>query len=140
MRAFRKRGDSVMLADINVEEAHRAANEDLPGSGAAIFCDLSTSDGPRSAVEAAVDRFGQLDVVFGNAGVLISAPLLAWTIDQWELTMAVNLRTPFLLAQAAVPHLMQSSNASIIYTASTGAYRGHAGMPAYGASKQDSLT
>jgi NAD(P)-dependent dehydrogenase (short-subunit alcohol dehydrogenase family) len=49
--------------------------------------------------------------------------------------MAVNLRAPFFFVQAAAPYLLRAENASVILTASTGALRGHAGMPAYHASK-----
>ncbi|HLI35944.1 MAG TPA: SDR family oxidoreductase [Streptosporangiaceae bacterium] len=66
----------------------------------------------------------------GNAGLLITAPLAEWSAEQWDLTVAVNLRAPFLLAQAATPWLTESPHASLILTASTGAFRGHAGMPA----------
>ncbi len=135
LRAFRSRGDRVMLADNNLSAARRAAAEDMPGPARAIYCDLATVDGPRQAVAAAAEFGGGLDVVFGNAGLLIAAPLAEWTAQQWDLTMAVNLRAPFLLAQAAAPWLTQSQHASLVFTASTGAFRGHAGMPAYHASK-----
>jgi len=135
MRAFRARGDSVLLADINHDAAQAAAAEDLPGPARAIRCDLAETDGPRAAVASAIDFAGALDVVFGNAGVLIAAPLAEWTVEQWDLSAAVNLRAPFLLAQAAAPHLVDSKIASLIFTASTGAFRGHAGMPAYAATK-----
>jgi len=135
VRALRRRGDQVLLADMNVEAAQRAATETLPGRCVAVACDLSSEDAPRDAVQAVIDHFGGVDVVFGNAGVLLAAPLEDWTIEAWELTMHVNLRAPFLLAQAAARHLEASPIASLIFTASTGAFRGSAEMPAYGASK-----
>lgn len=135
MRAFRARGDSVLLADIDEVAAKAAAAEDLPGAALAICCDLADPSAPARAVDAAVQFGDGLDVVFGNAGLLIAAPLAEWTVDQWDRTAAVNLRAPFLLAQAAAPHLAASSIGSLIFTASTGAFRGHAGMPAYAATK-----
>jgi NAD(P)-dependent dehydrogenase (short-subunit alcohol dehydrogenase family) len=135
MRAFRARGDSVLLADISLEAAQAAAAEDLPGPARALHCDLADPGAAVAAVAAAVDFAGSLDVVFGNAGVLIAAPLAEWTVAQWDLSTAVNLRAPFLLAQAAAPHLAGSKIGSIIFTSSTGAFRGHAGMPAYAATK-----
>jgi NAD(P)-dependent dehydrogenase (short-subunit alcohol dehydrogenase family) len=56
-------------------------------------------------------------------------------VQQWDLSTAVNLRAPFLLTQAAAPHLQRSDVKSIVFTSSTGAFRGHAGMPAYHATK-----
>ena len=136
VRAFRARGDSVLLADLDEVGARAAAGEDLPGPAWAMRCDLAEPDAPAAAVAAAVEfGGGALDVVFGNAGVLIAAPLADWTVHQWDLSTAVNLRAPFLLAQAAAPHLASSPIGSMIFTSSTGAFRGHAGMPAYAATK-----
>jgi NAD(P)-dependent dehydrogenase (short-subunit alcohol dehydrogenase family) len=135
VRAFRQRGDTVLLADIDGAAASAVTDEDLPGPAVALTCDMATTDGPRAAVDAAVELGGGLDIVFGNAGVLRAAPLEEWTAESWDHTMAVNVRAPFLLAQAAAPHLDRSTCARLIYTSSTGALRGHAGMPAYHASK-----
>jgi len=135
VRGLRARGDAVLVADRDLARAQEVAAEDLPGPAAALACDLSTPDGPAAAVAAAVEHGGGLDVVFGNAGLLRAAPLAEWTVADWDATMAVNLRAPFLLAQAAAPHLRRSSLARLIFTSSTGALRGHAGMPAYHASK-----
>jgi NAD(P)-dependent dehydrogenase (short-subunit alcohol dehydrogenase family) len=90
---------------------------------------------PAETVAAAAELLGGLDVVFGNAGVLQSAALADWTVHDWDHSMAVNLRAPFLLTQAAAPFLRQSALPSLLFTSSTGAFRGHAGMPAYHASK-----
>ena len=135
LRAFRRRGDTVLLADLDGEAAERAVAEELPGPARALPCDLAEPDAPARAVAAAAEFGGGLDVVLGNAGLLVAAPLADWTLDQWDRSVAVNLRAPFLLAQAAAPHLLRSDVASMIFTSSTGAFRGHAGMPAYAATK-----
>jgi NAD(P)-dependent dehydrogenase (short-subunit alcohol dehydrogenase family) len=135
LRAFRARGDRVVLADLDGAAAEAAVAEDLPGPATALQCDLADPQAPARAVEATVEFGGGLDVVFGNAGVLKAAPLAEWTVEQWDRSTAVNLRAPFLLAQAAAPHLLHSDVASMIFTSSTGAFRGHAGMPAYAATK-----
>jgi NAD(P)-dependent dehydrogenase (short-subunit alcohol dehydrogenase family) len=135
VRGFRARGDAVLVADLDLARAQEVAAEDLPGPAAALGLDLSTPSGPAEAVAAAVEHGGSLDVVFGNAGLLRAAPLAEWTVEDWDRTMALNLRAPFLLAQAAAPHLRRSPLARLIFTSSTGALRGHAGMPAYHASK-----
>ena len=96
--------------------------------------DLADPAAPVAAV-AAVEAHGGLDVVFANAGALLARRLAAWTLADWDLSMAVNLRTAFLLAQAAAPPLRRSGQGRLIVTASTGGLRGHAGMPAYHALK-----
>src|SRR4051794_32085184 len=95
LRAFRERGDSVVLADLDGKRAEEAVAEDIPGPALALPCDLAEPDAPARAVAAAVEFGGGLDVVFGNAGVLLAAPLAEWTVAQWDLTTAVNLRAPF---------------------------------------------
>jgi 3-oxoacyl-[acyl-carrier protein] reductase len=135
VRAFRAQGDNVLLADINRDAALAAAAEDLPGAIRVFICDLIEPGTPRAAVAEAVTAFGALDTVFVTAALLASAALKDWTPEMWDRSVKLNLRMPFLFAQAAAPHLARSANGSIIFTSSTGALRGHAGMPAYHATK-----
>ena len=135
VRRFRNSGNQVVVADIDEAKAKSLVEENLQGPGYSVFSDMSKAGSPKEVVGVAAQLMGGLDVVFANAGVLKSAPLLDWRLEDWEYSMAVNLRAPFFLAQAAVPFLLESTNASIIFNASTGAFRGHAGMPAYHASK-----
>ncbi len=135
VRAFRAQGDSVLLADINREAALAAAAEDLPGPIKVLVCDLMEPETPRVAVAEAIAAFGGLDTVFVTAALLVSAVLKDWTPEMWDRSVALNLRMPFLFAQVAAPQLARSANGGIIFTSSTGALRGHAGMPAYHATK-----
>lgn len=136
VRGLRSRGDDVVLVDRNAVDGAAVVSEDLPGAGWLIEGDLATADGPAAAVNAALEHTGgRLDGVFYNAGVLLARPLAEWTVADWDLSTAVNLRGPFLMAQAAAPHLAQSRSGRIVLTSSTGALRGHAGMPAYHATK-----
>lgn len=136
VRAFRLRGDTVLLADRNDLDGKALVEEDLPGPAEFLHCDLADPHAPAHAVAVAQDSAdGRLDMVFYNAGVLDAHPLADWTVDAWDLAMAVNLRAPFLMAQAAAPALAASPAGRIVLTSSTGAFRGHAGMPAYHATK-----
>lgn len=136
VRAFRLRGDRVLLADRNEVAGEALVAEDLPGAAEFLACDFSTVDSAGAAVDAAVTfHRGALDTVFYNAALLEARPLGAWTAADWDRSMAVNLRAPFLMAQAATPHLLRSKQGRLILTSSTGAFRGHAGMPAYHATK-----
>ncbi len=135
VRAFRAQGDSVLLVDNNRAAALSAAAEKLPGPVEILEVDLMLPEAPGAAVAAAVAAFGSLDTILVTAALLESAPLGDWTPDRWDRSVALNLRMPFLIAQAAAPHLARSANGSIVFTSSTGALRGHAGMPAYHATK-----
>lgn len=133
--ALAAEGHDVLLADLNGDGAAAVAAEAPAGRVRPLAIDLAAPAAPGEAVAAAVAAFGGLDTVFVTAALLLSAPLGAWTREMWDRSMALNLRLPFLLAQAAAPHLARSDNPSILFTSSTGALRGHAGMPAYHASK-----
>lgn len=136
VRAFRLRGDRVLLADRNEVAGRALVSEDMPGEATFLLCDFSDADAAKAAVEAAVNfHLGSLDTVFYNAAVLEAHSLDVWTVAVWDRSVAVNLRTPFLMVQAAAPYLRESDQGRIIFTSSTGAFRGHAGMPAYHATK-----
>ncbi|WP_353987377.1 SDR family NAD(P)-dependent oxidoreductase [Ruicaihuangia caeni] len=139
VRSFRGAGATVTLADRNVDAGGALVAEPGPGAARFIECDLSDTAAPAEAVAAAVEFGGGVDVVFYNAGVLQARALADWTVEDWDLAAAVNLRGPFLMAQAAQAALSASEHGRFIVTASTGALRGHAGMPAYHATKSGVL-
>lgn len=133
--AFAAAGDEVLLADVNAAGAEDVARTAAPGRVRTLAIDLLDDDAATRCVERAVADLGGLDTVFVTAGLLGSAPLAEWTPAAWDRATALNLRLPFFLAQAAAPHLCRSDNGSLLFTSSTGALRGHAGMPAYHATK-----
>ena len=136
VRALRARGDDVVLVDRNAELGARLMAEEAPGGGWFAECDLARPEAAQEVVARAAELFGgRLDVLFYNAGVLIAHPLAEWTIADWDLTAAVNLRAPFFMVQAAAPLLVASGRGRVVLTSSTGGLRGHAGMPAYHATK-----
>ncbi|SOE91814.1 3-oxoacyl-[acyl-carrier protein] reductase [Burkholderia sp. D7] len=133
--AFASAGSRVLLVDRD-ERAAAAVAAQAPGDAMRLLIDdLSDPGACARAVDTALAAFGTLDTLFTSAAALVSAPLAQWSLGMWEESMNLNLRMPFLLTQAAAPYLARSQNPSIIFTSSTGALRGHAGMPAYHASK-----
>lgn len=135
VRALRSRGETVLVADVNAPDGTALAAEHRPGAAAFVEVDFAGTDWADDVVAAAVSLGGQLDAVLYNAAVLEAHPLSGWTPETWDRSMAVNLRAPFLLAQAAQAWLERSSCGRLVITSSTGGMRGHAGMPAYHASK-----
>lgn len=135
VRAFRRRGDAVLLADINQDQGQALVAEPELGRAAFLRCDLADPDAVGHAVAAAVALGGGLDTVFYNAAVLHAAPLADWSAQLWNRSLAINLTAPFFLVQAAAPYLRAAAQGRVILTSSTGAFRGHAGMAAYHASK-----
>jgi 3-hydroxybutyrate dehydrogenase len=88
----------------------------LPGTGFAA--DLSTREGNKAAVDAALDAFGRLDVVVPNAGVQHVAPIQEFPEDRWELLISLMLTSPFLLARYAWASLQRAEQARFIAIAS----------------------
>jgi 3-hydroxybutyrate dehydrogenase len=80
--------------------------------------DLTTREGNRGAVAAAVERFGRLDAVIPNAGFQHVAPIEEFPEDRWDALIALLLTSPFLLARYAWPHLRTSGSGRFVAIAS----------------------
>jgi NAD(P)-dependent dehydrogenase (short-subunit alcohol dehydrogenase family) len=114
--AFAAEGAHVFLAGLAEPELQAGAAE-LGGRGGWQVTDVTDSAQVKSAVDAAVARFGRLDVVIANAGIAgANGPIADYPEDDFDRTLAVHVRGAFLLAKHAVPHLR--SGASIIITSS----------------------
>ena len=114
--AFVAEGASVFLAGIAEPELKSGAAE-LGGNAAWAVTDVTDSGQVKAAVDAALDRFGRLDVVVANAGVSGAiAPIGEYPEDAFDQTLAVHVRGAFLLCKHAVPHL--AAGASVIITSS----------------------
>ena len=84
------------------------------GSGETFAADLTKPDQLSALVDSVVERFGALDVLINSAAVMLRTPLGETKPEQWDNIMALNLRAPFLLSQAAAPHLRRSEGGGVI--------------------------
>ncbi|MEV8510880.1 SDR family oxidoreductase [Dactylosporangium sp. NPDC051484] len=134
VQALRAAGTDVYLADLNDSAAAEVAAQEAPGRIVVGHHDLADRHAPKAAVAAALQAFGRLDHVVVTAGLHVVAPLESFQVEAWEATMAVNVRAPYLLAQAAMAALADTRG-SIVFTGSTAAHRGSPGTFAYAASK-----
>ena len=91
---------------------------DDDGPGAPFAADLTTREGNRAAVDAALERFGRLDAVIPNAGFQHVSPVETFDEDRWDALVALLLTSPFLLARYAWPALRESGNGRIVVVAS----------------------
>ena len=129
-------GADLSLVDFN--EAGLTETAALAqGEGAKVLvrqADLSDPDQCRPAIDAALERFGRFDALCNVAGIIVMAHAHEMARADWDRVLAVNLTAPFLLSQAAIPHLLESEGA-IVNVASSAAYIGEAYAVAYCSSK-----
>jgi 3-hydroxybutyrate dehydrogenase len=102
---------------MNVLNADIAASADTPGS--ALEVDLTTRAGNRATVDAALERFGRLDVVVANAGFQHVSAVREFDEDRWETMISLLLTSPFLLAKYAWDALTEHGDGRFIAIAST---------------------
>ncbi len=100
-----------------------------------IAGDLTDSAFLKQLVDAVLSAFGQLDVLINNAGLAQSQPFESITESEYDRIMATNVKAPFLLTQAALPHLRSSDYATVINIASVTAHKGYPLQSVYSASK-----
>ena len=100
-----------------------------------IEADLATVAGAEQTAAAALDAFGTVDILVNNAGIARIDNLIDMSLEDWEETQAVNLRTPFLLAQALVPGMIAQGMGKIINISSQAGVIALEGHGAYAASK-----
>ncbi|MFF5141650.1 SDR family NAD(P)-dependent oxidoreductase [Streptomyces sp. NPDC013157] len=136
--AFAGEGARVLVADLNAEAAGTAVAEieKAGGTAVAVTGDLGEQSVVDEVVATAVERFGGVDVLVNNAGIMDRMSALADVSDaEWERVIRVNLTAPFLLTRAVLPHMLAAGRGAIVNTASEAGLRGSAAGAAYTASK-----
>ena len=137
---FAEEGASVSLADMQEDEGQQAQQEIEKAGGKALFtvCDVSDPESVRRAIDATVQQFGRLDIVFANAGINgVWAPIEELQHDEWQKTLDINLKGTFLTTHFAIPYLREAGGGSILVTSSVNGNRtfSTAGASAYSSSK-----
>ena len=134
---FADEGASVLVADIRGHKAEQvtADIEDRGGVASACVVDVADPASVEAMVTTCITQFGCLDVLFNNAGTLRPGTAVDLAVEDWDLVMAVNVRSVFLGAKYAVPHMLAQGGGAIINTASISGLHGDGGAVVYAASK-----
>jgi 3-oxoacyl-[acyl-carrier protein] reductase len=134
---FAEQGASICVADINDEGSKEtvAMVEAVGGNAVAVHADVADADDVVAMVDACMDAFGRLDVLYNNAAIQMSGRLVDCTEDEWDVTIAMNLTAVFRTCRAAIPKMVAGHGGSIISTASVLGLIGSEGYAAYGAAK-----
>lgn len=137
-RRFAAAAAKVVIAARNGDASRDVVTAIEAGGGEAyaVTCDVTKSADCDAAVEACLNRYGGLDVLFNNAGIIFrEKSALDTTDEQWEQTIAVNTTGTFLMSRAAVAVMVARGGGAIVNNASYFGLVGGRGAAAYSASK-----
>ena len=136
-RLFAREGAKVVIADILDTEGEEVAAEIGESGGDALFVhlDVTSEERWRSAIAAAVSRFGKLDVLVNNAAIWRRGRVEETTGEHWDAVLEVNAKGVFLGTKAAIPEMRKAGGGSIINISSVAGLVGSLTSSAYSASK-----
>lgn len=133
-RLFVEQGSRVVIADLLDEEGARLADE-LGEAAIYQHLDVTSAEQWAAAVQAAEARFGRLDVLLNNAGILLLAPLEDCSLESYRKVIEVNQVGCWLGMKSVLPALKRAGGGAIVNVSSTAGMEGVAGGSAYVASK-----
>ena len=136
--AFAAEGARVAILDrtADVLKETGEAVKDAGGEVLAIAGDVSVPEQVKAAVAQVVERYGQLDLAFNNAGVENKAqPLHEIELEEWDRILGINLRGAFVCMRHEIAQMLRQGGAVVVNTSSGAGIRGVAGGAAYAASK-----
>jgi len=134
---FASSGAKVVILDIDVKRGKEVAEQIKGRGGEAVFLssDVSDYESSRQAVERAVDLYGKIHFLVNAAGIAIRASVVDTSESDWDRTIAVNLKSVYLLCKHAIPLIEKAGGGAIINLASGWGLVGGKSAAAYCASK-----
>lgn len=130
-------GATVVLGARRVDRLNALSDEltRRGGRALAIQTDVTSADQVKSLVDAAVDRFGRIDVLINNAGLMPHSPLERLKIEDWNRTIDVNIKGVLYGIAAALPHMKRQKGGQIINVSSIAGHKVRPGSAVYAATK-----
>jgi len=134
---FAELGACVVLVDRKRDAGEQAADGIRTRGLEAIYCyaDLSQEQNVEAMVQAAVSRYGRVDILVSNAAVQVLGTLTKTTAQDWEFMQSVNLRGVFFGSKYAIPEMIRAGGGSIVNMSSALGLVGDPDLAAYGAFK-----
>jgi NAD(P)-dependent dehydrogenase (short-subunit alcohol dehydrogenase family) len=116
---FAQEGAKVVVADYAPEGGRATVEQIRQNGGEAIFVetDVSQSADVVHLIQATIDAYGRIDILYNNAAVTIPATVVGTTDEIWDRTMDIDLKSIYLACKFAIPHMLEGGG-SIINTAS----------------------
>jgi 3-oxoacyl-[acyl-carrier protein] reductase len=133
---FAKEGAKVVVADVNEKAGEETVIEiKKNGEGFFVKLDVSNREQSKQMVKTTLEKYGKIDVLINNAGIVQDAFLSKMTEEQWDKVINVNLKGVFNCTQAVVEVMMNQGNGVIINTSSIVGLEGNVGQVNYAATK-----
>src|SRR5262245_42554778 len=131
-RLFVREGARVVFGDILDDEGKKIEAEIRAAGGEATYVHLNVTRETdwRAAVATAVERYGKLDVLVNNAGILLRARIEDMAEEDWDRIMAINAKGVFLGTKCALPAMRRAGGGSIVNISSTAGLVGSPGQTA----------
>ena len=129
--------DGLVLVDLDDQAPAPVAEiiAQTPERVAYVGGDVRDESTSQRFVQAALDRFGRVDVLVNNAGVNVASPIHEQTPDDWDLVLDTNVKGLYFAARHALPHMMRQRSGVILNAGSISGVVGIAKQGAYGPSK-----
>jgi cyclopentanol dehydrogenase len=138
-KTFAREGAKVVFGDIRDAEGKQVEADIRASGGEAVYVhlDVTSEEDWRHAVEEALSRYGQLNILINNAGIVIPrVPIEERSVEEWDRVMAVNARGVFLGTKCVIPAMRRAGGGSIVNISSiAGIGQSLHQEPAYAASK-----
>ena len=134
---FAREGAQVTAADID-EEGGKETVARIQAEGHEAFSsriDVTSEVEVKRMVEETIHRWGRIDILFNNAGIVLVKSLEETTEAEWDRVMSVNVKGAFLATKHVVPHMRRNGGGAILNTGSIASFTGQVGTPVYTASK-----
>ena len=134
---FAERGSAVAVVGRDHEKLQGtvATIEGAGGTATAVVADVGDAEAPRRIIDAVVGAWGRIDVLVNNAAHIKQASIEQVTVEDFDRHIAVNVRGPFLLSQAALPYLRKAPAPSIVNVSSASAVMALPGEVCYATTK-----
>ncbi len=135
--AFAREGAQVVVADCNKTGGDETEALIVAEGNQAIFepVELTQETDVEKLVENTIARWGRIDILFNNAGVVLAKPIETMSEDEWDRVMSINVKAAFFAIKHVVPHMRRIGGGSILNTGSIASFTGQLGTPVYSASK-----
>ena len=136
--ALGREGARIVIADVNEAEAKNVVAELTAGGveALAIKTDVAQSDHVQTMVKAVIDKFGRIDILINNAGIVgPQGPWIDLSEDSFDLVMGINFKGIYLCAKYVLPHMIEQKSGKIINTSSCAGKTGEEYNGVYSATK-----